>query len=96
MFRAFELGTFLVKATLGHTSVSYMKPYMVTLVFSMNSFTKFRVCLNKPPIVLVSLNLLDPRTLLTFEILLNEIFKGLYICKSLRETSLLLFRTNRK
>jgi hypothetical protein len=81
MFRPFELGTVLIKASLGHASVSYMEPYVVTLVLCANSFTKFRVCLNKPSIVLVSLNLLDPSPTLTLEILLNEILENVRVCK---------------
>ena len=83
MFRPFELGTVLVKAPLRHASVSYMKPDVITLVFCVNSFTKFRVCLNKPPIVFVSLNLLDPSTLLTLEILLYKILENFRVCENL-------------
>jgi hypothetical protein len=95
MFRAFELGTVLVKATLGNTSVSYMKPYMIRLVFGTNSFTKFRVCLNKPPIVFVSLNLLDTSTLLTFEVLLNKLLENVRVCEDFPFDDAVL-RANRK
>jgi hypothetical protein len=81
MFGPFELGTVLVKAPLRYPSSSYMKPYMVRLVLCANSFTELRVCLNKPPIVLVSLNLLDPSMLLALEILLNEIFENIRVCE---------------
>ena len=75
----------------------YRKPHVIRLVFFTNSFTKFRVRLNKPAIVLVSLNLFDVSPALTLEILLNKVFErfcirqdfclwGIFLCSN-REQS---------
>jgi hypothetical protein len=65
MFGPFELGAVFVKATLRNTPGSDVKPYMVRLVFFVNSFTVFGVRLYVPSIVLVSLDLFDLGLVLT-------------------------------
>jgi hypothetical protein len=62
-----------------------MKPDVITLVFLVNSFTKFGIRLNIPPIVFVSLDLLDGRPSLAFKVPLNKllertgVFQGLVV-----------------
>jgi len=59
MFGPFELGTVFVKTPLRNTPGSDVKPYMVRLVFLVNSFTIFGVRLYVPAVVLVPLDLFD-------------------------------------
>ena len=68
---------------------------MIRLVFRSNSFTKFGVCLYKPSIVFMSLNLFDMGPSLTIHILLNKVFEWFRVPQDLRVWSLLI-RSDRK
>lgn len=83
MFGPFELGTVFVKAPLRNAPGSYVKPYVVRLVFLSNPFTKFGVRLYVPAIVLVSLNLFDLGLTLTFHVLLDKVFERSRVPKGL-------------
>jgi hypothetical protein len=69
MFSAFELGTLFIKTPLRNLRACYVKPDVVRLVISSNTFTILGVRLDIPPIVFVSLNTLDVCTLLTTHVL---------------------------
>ena len=75
MFSPFELSTVFVEAPLRNAPGPYVKPHVVRFVFLSNSFAKFRVCLDVPPIVFVSLNLFDMRTTLSIHVLLNKVLE---------------------
>jgi len=75
MFSPFELGTFLIETPLRNTLGPDVKPYMVRLVFLVNSFTIFGVGLSIPPVVFSSLNLFDMRSTLTLHVLLDKVFE---------------------
>ena len=88
MFCAFELGALLVKAPLRNAPGSYVKPYMIRLVFLANSFTELRVRLYVPSIVFMSLDLFDLGLALTFHVLLNKVFEEYSVTKSLHSPRL--------
>ena len=77
MFSPFELGTVFVEAPLRNAPGPYVKPHVVRFVFLSNSFAKFRVCLDVPPIVLVPLNTLHMCPFLSSEVLLNKLLNTL-------------------
>jgi hypothetical protein len=76
MFSALELGAFFVETALMDSPVPYREPDVVRLVFGPDPFAKLGVRLDEPPVVLVSLNLLDARTPLTHHVLLNVLLEG--------------------
>ena len=90
MFGPFELGTVLIETPLRNTPGSYMKPYMVRLVFLSNSFTKFGVGLSIPPVMFPTLDLFDMSPALTLHVLLNKVFEWTCVRKDLRLASLLV------
>ena len=59
MFLTSKLTTFFIETPLGNSSGTNVEPYVIAFVILVNSFTKFRVRLNVPPIVFVSLNFLN-------------------------------------
>ena len=79
MFPTFKLATVVVETSLGNSPRVYRKPYMVRLVLPVSIFTIGGVRLDKPSVILVSLNLFDAGRFLSFEILLNKTLKGLDI-----------------
>jgi hypothetical protein len=65
MFLTLELAAILVEAPLGYTPRTYRKPYMIRLVIFVDPLAVFGVRLDKPPVMVVSLDLLDARSPLT-------------------------------
>ena len=76
MFSALELGTLFIEAALVDPAVPHREPDMVRLVFGPDPFAKLRVGLDKPPVMLVSLDLLDMCAPLTHHVLLNVLLEG--------------------
>ena len=72
MFTTVKLVTrLLIETSLRYTPRVNRKPYVVRLVFTSNILTVLGVSLDVPPVMLVSVNPLDTRLLLTYEIFLN-------------------------
>ena len=84
MFSAFELGTLFVKTPLRNLRACNVKPDVVRLVVSSNTFTIFGVRLDVPSIVFVSLNTLDVCMFLTTHVLVYVLFELACVFKSLR------------
>ena len=95
MFLTPELATVFIKTPLRHAPRTYRKPYMVRLVILVDPLTVFGVRLSEPPVVVVSLNLLDARPPLTLEIFAHKVLEGAVILEHLLLTRLLV-RTDRK
>jgi hypothetical protein len=58
MFLTPKLTALLVKTPLRNPPDTYMKPHVIALVVLVNSFTIFRVSLDIPTLMLVTLHLL--------------------------------------
>jgi hypothetical protein len=59
MFLTPKLTALLVKTPLGNSPDTYMKPHVIALMVLVNSFTIFRVGLDVPTLMLVTLHLFN-------------------------------------
>jgi len=75
MFSAFELGTLFIKTPLRNLRACYVKPDVVRLVISSNTFTILGVRLDVPSIVFMSLNTLDVCMFLTSHVFVYVLFE---------------------
>ena len=73
MFRTLELGTLLIKASLGDPTRLDSEPNMVRLVFPSDILTILGVGLGVPAVMFVSLDPFDMRSFLTGHVL-SDIF----------------------
>jgi hypothetical protein len=95
MFLTLELAAILVEAPLRYASRTYRKPYMIRFVFFVEPLAVLGVRLSEPPVMVVSLNLLDARSPLTLEVLAHKLFEWAVILEHLLLTRLLV-RTDSK
>lgn len=79
MFRAPELGTFLIKAPLGNPPRLDREPYMVPLVLPSDILTILGVSLGVPAIMLMSLDSFDIGMFLTGHVLSDIFLEGAHI-----------------